>query len=126
MWRLIVPTAVFVVLGVAFSQWVNFMTGAIIGGIGLAWAVLELALGPTAKSRIRTTGASVDLPLVQRTRRARKVLTKIDAAVRATRAEVAQTAVAVKSPEPLKPSAQTAAEGPAAVPIADATPTNGS
>jgi len=49
-------------------RWRDFRRG------GLVWVAAELAIGPTAGSRIRTTGASVDLPLVARTRRARKVL----------------------------------------------------
>jgi hypothetical protein len=64
--------------------------GAIFGGIGLMWVMSELVRGPIANSRIRTTGASVDLRLMQRTRGARKVLGKIDTAIRAARAETAQ------------------------------------
>lgn len=125
-WRMIVPGVLFGLLDFAFSQWINLEVGAVFGGIGFAWVTLELVLGPTAKSRIRTTGASVDLPLVARTRRARKVLAKIDAAVRAARGVMAQPAAPVATPEPVKPSAQTTSGGPAAVPIADATQTNGS
>ena len=125
-WRMIVPGALFVLLDVAFSQWANLETGAVFGGIGFAWVALELVLGPTAKSRIRTTGATVDLPLVARARRARKVLAKIDAAVRATRGEIAQPAAPVTSPEPVKSPAQTISEVSAATPVADATQTNGS
>ena len=80
-----IPGVMLLVLGAVLWQSVSLKAGAIAGGVGLAWAGLELALGPTAQSRIRTTGASVDLPIVARTRRARKVLAKIDAAVRATR-----------------------------------------
>jgi hypothetical protein len=87
-WRLTVPTVVFVAFGLLFWQLIDGTFGAIVGGIGLFWALLELALGPTAKSRIRITGATIDLPLVMRTRRARKVLAKIDAAVRASRGVV--------------------------------------
>jgi hypothetical protein len=94
-WRLIVPGVLFAAVGLMFWQWVDFTWGAIFGGIGVAWVVLEAALGPTAKSRIRTTGASVDLPLVQRTRRARKVLGKIDTAIRAARSETAQPAAPI-------------------------------
>ena len=126
MWRLIVPALLFALLGLAFWQWVNFTTGAIFGSIGLARVALELVLGPTAKSRIRTTGASVDLPLVQRTRRARRVLTKIDMAVRTARAEIAQPGTPVISPQQVKPPTQTTSGDSAAVPIADATQTNGS
>jgi len=124
MWRLVVPGVLFAVLGVAFWQWVNFTMGAIFGGVGLAWVTLELVLGPTAKSRLRTTGASVDLPLVRRTRRARKVLTKIDAAVRTACAVIAQPAAPVTSPEAVKPSSETTSGRSADAPIADATQTN--
>jgi hypothetical protein len=93
-WRLIIPGVLFAVLGAAFWQWVNSTSGAIFAGIGLAWVVLELALGPTAGSRVRATGVSVDLPLVKRTRRARKVLDTIDAALRASR-DVAMPPAAV-------------------------------
>src|SRR5438046_8818493 len=78
LWRLVLPVVLVGGLGVAFSQWVDSTAGAIFGGVGLVWVAAELAMGPTAGSRIRTTGASVDLPLVARTRRARKVLAKID------------------------------------------------
>ncbi len=91
--RLIIPAVLFAVLGACFWQWVNSTSGAIFGSIGLAWVALELALGPTARSRIRTTGVTVDLPLVQRTRRARKVLARIDAAVRASRDVTMQPAL---------------------------------
>ncbi len=126
MWRLIVPGAIFAALDLAFSQWANLTTGAVFGGIGVAWVALELVLGPTAKSRIRTTGASVDLSLVSRTRGARKVLAKIDAAVRTTRGAISQPAAPVTSLEPVRPSSPSASGGSAAVPIADATQTNGS
>ena len=123
---MIVPGLLFGVWDVLFSQWVSLQVGAVFGGIGLAWVTLELVLGPTAKSRIRTTGASVDLPLVARTRRARKVLAKIDAAVHAARGVIAEPAAPATSPQTVKPSAETASEGSAAVSIADATHTNGS
>jgi len=126
-WRMIVPGVLFALLDVAFSQWANLETGAVFGGIGFAWVLLELVLGPTAKSRIRTTGASVELPLVARARRARKVLAKIDGAVRAARGQTAQSAGPATSPESVKPPAQTNSGGSATpIPIADATQTNGS
>ena len=75
-------------IGALVWRWTDFTAGTIFAGVGLAWALLELALGPTAKARIRTTGATVDLPLVKRTRRARKILSKVDAAVRAARGGV--------------------------------------
>ncbi len=127
LWRLVIPGVLFAALGVAFWQWVNSTFGAIVGGLGLAWVVAELALGPTAGSRIRTTGASVDLPLVARTRRARKVLAKIDAAVRAARGVVEQPAAPVTSAQPAEPSVQAGCEAPSgSVSIADATQTNDS
>ena len=85
LFRLIVPGVLLGALGASLWKWVNSTAGAIFCGLALAWVTLEVALGPTANSRIRTTGATVDLPLVKRTRRAPKVLAKIDAAVRATR-----------------------------------------
>jgi hypothetical protein len=122
--RLVVPGVLFAVLGASFWRWVNSTTGAIFTGIGLVWVLLELALGPTAASRVRTTGVSVDLPLVKRTRRARKVLKAIDAAVRASRDVTMQPAVLI----PLQPdaiSAQSKSEATsAAASVADAAPTN--
>jgi hypothetical protein len=67
-----IPGVLLLGLGGLLWHWLNFTAGAIAGGAGLAWATLELGLGPTAQSRIQTTGASVDLPLVKRTRGARK------------------------------------------------------
>jgi hypothetical protein len=125
--RLIIPGALFAAFGIGFWQWVNRTAGAILGGVGLACVLLELALGPTAESRIRTTGASVDLPLVARTRRARKALAKIDAAIRAERGAAEQTIAPGTSAQPPEPSAQTHSETPSGtVPIADATQPNGS
>ena len=99
LWRPAVPGMLFVALGGLLWHWVNFTAGAIVCGAGLAWAALELALGPTAGSCIRTSGASVDLPLVNRARRTRKVLAKIDAAVRAAReVSIGQAAPSVPAP----------------------------
>ena len=127
LWRLVIPGVLFAALGIAFWQWVNSTVGEVFGGMGLAWVALELALGPTAGSRIRTTGASVDLPLVARTRRARKVLARIDAAVRAARGVVEQPIAPVTSAQPAEPSVQSNSEAPSGtVSIADATQTNGS
>ena len=121
--RPIIPGVLFGILGALLWRWVDFTTGAIFAGMGLAWAALELALGPMARSRIRTTGASVDLPLVARTRRARKVLAKIDTAVRAARADVTgQPSASVDGTQPAKPSSQTSAEStPAAASLGDFT-----
>lgn len=123
-WRLIIPGLLFALLGYAFWQWVNFTAGAIVGSIGLAWTALELVLGPTAKSRICTSGASVDLPVVQRTRRAHKVLAKIDAAVRAVRGATEQPSAPLISPPLAEPSVQSTSGGSAAPSIVDATQTN--
>jgi len=124
-WRLTVPGLLLILIGFAFSR-LDFTTGVIFGVLGLGWSALELVRGPTAKSRIRTTGASVDLLLVKRTRGARKVLAKINAAVRATRDAFVQPAAPVTSPEPVRPSSPSTSEDSAAAPIADVTQTNGS
>jgi hypothetical protein len=116
-----IPGVMLLVLGAVLWQSVSLKAGAIAGGVGLAWAGLELALGPTAQSRIRTTGASVDLPIVARTRRARKVLAKIDAAVRATRGgALEQPAAPMHQPQPAAPASQTESVS-AAAPIGDVT-----
>jgi hypothetical protein len=105
--RPIIPGVLLAALALSLGHWVNFTSGAIAGGVGLAWVALELALGPTAKARICTTGATVDLPLVKRARRARKVLAEIDAAVRAVRASVIeQPPAAVSAPRPAAPPAE--------------------
>lgn len=90
MLRPIIPGVLLLVLGGLLWHWVNLATGAVFGGLGLAWALLELALGPTALARIQTTGATVDLPLVKRMRRADRVLSKIDAAVLVVRGDLAK------------------------------------
>lgn len=96
-------------MGALLWRWADFTTGAIFAGAGLAWAAWELALGPTAKARIRTTGATVELPLVNRTRRARQVLGKIDAAVRAARGGVLeQPTASAPAPQPAASSIETA------------------
>jgi hypothetical protein len=121
--RPIIPGALLVALGALLWYSVNFTAGAISGGAGLAWATLELALGPTASARIRTTGATVDLPLVKRVRRARRALAKIDLAVRAARGGVTeQAATSVAGPGPGEPSIQTSSEtAPGTAPIRDLT-----
>ena len=125
LWRLVLAVVLFGSLSIAFWQWVDSTAGAIFGGVGLAWVLAELALGPTAGCRIHTTGASVDLPLVARARRARKVLAKIDAAIRAARGGAEQPAAPVSSAQPVELPVQTNSETPS-VSIADATQTNGS
>jgi hypothetical protein len=109
--RLIIPGGLLGALGASLWRWTDFTTGAIFVGTGLAWALWELALGPTAKTRIRTTGATADLPLVKRTRRARQILGKIEAAVRAARAGALEQATAtIAAPQPVAPSSDTKSE----------------
>jgi hypothetical protein len=118
-----IPGVLFLTLGAMLWSWVNFTAGLIAVGAGLVWAGLEVWLGPTAQSLIRTTGASVDMPLVKRTRGARKVLAKIDAAVRATRGgAMEQPTATIGRAEPATPSSQTNSESvSAAAPIGDVT-----
>jgi hypothetical protein len=117
-----IPGVLLLALGGLLWHWVNFTTGAIAGGAGLAWAAVELGLGPTAQSRISTTGANVDMPVVKRTRGAGKVLAKIDAAVRATRGAMEQPTATIGRAEPATPSSQTNSESvSAAAPIGDVT-----
>jgi hypothetical protein len=124
--RLVSPALLFAGLGAALWQ-LSSTTGAIFVSLGAGWVLLELVLGPTAKARIRTTGATVDLPLVTRTRRARKVLDKIDAATRAARGIPEPGTAPVTSSEPEELSVQASSEAtPATAAIADATQTNGS
>jgi hypothetical protein len=126
LWRLIIPAVLLATLGGSLWHQVNSTAGAIFGSMALAWLAFELALGPTAGSRIRTTGVSVDLPLVKRTRRARKVLSKIDAAVRTTRGGLEQAAAPASIAEPAEPSLQTRSEASAAASVMPAIQTNGS
>jgi hypothetical protein len=118
-----IPGVLLVALGAVLWYSVDFTTGAIFGGTGLAWASLELALGPTAEARIRTTGGTVDLRLVKRTRRARKVLAKIDVAVRAARGGAIEAPTApVLATQSASPSIQTSSEtASAAAPVGDHT-----
>ena len=124
--RLIIPGVLFAALGASLWQWVNFTSGVIFIGIGVLWALLELALGPTAESRVRITGASIDLPLVKRVRRAGSVLAAIDAAVRASRNVAAKPAVSTPSQQTAGVSVQTSSEAaPTAPSIADVSQANG-
>jgi len=126
-WRIIIPAATLLLIGGSFWKWVDPTAGEIFCALGLAWMGLELALGPTAEARIRTTGATVDLRLVNRTRRARKVLAKIDAAVRAARGISAQPIVSANSTQSPEPSIQPApAIPPLTATIAGTAQTNGS
>ena len=118
---MIIPGALFVAVGVSFWVGVSHLSGAIFTGIGVVWVGLEFGLGPTAKSRIHTVGATVDLPLVKRMRRAQNVLATIDAAVRAARAVEQPSAAARIHPQPAS-NAETISESP--VTAAAATQTN--
>jgi hypothetical protein len=121
--RPIIPGLLLVAVGSLFWYFVNFTSGAIFSGAGLAWVALELALGPTAQARIRTTGLTVDLPIVKRARWARKVLAKIDAAVRVARGgAMGQVTVPATGTQPMQPSTLTSSEAsPAAAPVVDLT-----
>ena len=125
LWRLIVPAVLLAALGASLWQWANSTAGEIFSGMALAWVALELVLGPTANSRIRTTGATVELPLMKRTRRARKVLAKIDAAVRAHRGVIEQPASPATITSPVEPNVPTRSEASATTSITAATQTNG-
>lgn len=124
--RLIVPAVLLGGLGISLWLWANSASGEIFGGIALAWVLLELALGPTAKSRIRTTGASVDLPLVKRMRRAKKVIASIDAAVRATRSTLEQPVATPTLTSAADARMQTSSAISATSAVTAATQTNGS
>ena len=126
LFRLITPALLVAALGASLWQWVNSTAGTIIVGIAFGWVASELALGPTAGARIRTTGASVELPLVKRTRRAKKVLATIDAAVRATRVGLEQTAAPANTTSPAALHVESRSEASATASIAAATQTNGS
>jgi|SRR5215469_3164421 len=124
--RLIIPGVLFGALGASLWQWVDATAGEIFTGIAVAWVLLELALGPTAESRIRTTGASVILPLVKRTRRVEKVLAAIETAVRASRDITIQQPVPVPAAQPPVASVHTNSEATSATPpIADVSQTIG-
>lgn len=126
-WRFrFIPGILFAFLGGYLWEFVNSTAGAIFVGLALAWMALELALGPTAKARIRITGATVDLPLVKRTRYAQKVLAKIDAAVRPTRTFIEHPPDPRTITSPAEPHAEMRSEASATASIAAVTQTNGS
>lgn len=120
--RLIIPGVLLAALSASLWRWVNSTAGEVFAGLALAWVGLELALGPTARSRIRTTGANIEMPLVQRTRRARKVLARIDAAVCATRGNIQPLIASTVATQPAAPLV----EEPETSSIAAATETNAS
>jgi hypothetical protein len=124
--RLVIPGVLLAALGASLGHWANSTAGAIFAGASLAWVVLELVLGPTANSCIRATGVRVDLPLVSRTRRARKVLAKIDEAVRAERGVIEQPAAPAILTQPAEHSDLTRSETFPASSSAAATETNAS
>lgn len=119
--RPIIPGVLFGIVGALLWYWQGFPISTIAFGPGLVWVLWELGSGPTAKSRVRTTGATVDLPLVNRTRRSRTLLARIDEAVRAARAtdQLAGT-VALSQPAPSNTPIDPQAT-PATVPTADLT-----
>ena len=125
LWKFrLIPGILIAFLGAYLWEFQSSTAGIILTSIGLAWIVLELALGPTAMARVRTTGASVDISLVKRTRRARGVLDAIDAAVHTTRHVAAQ--VTMPGLQPKGPPIPTQSDAPSATPsIADASQTNG-
>lgn len=126
LWRLAIPGILLAAVGASLWEWMNSTAGAIFAAIGLAWVALELALGPTASSRVRTTGVSVNLRLVKRTRRAAKVLAKIDEAVRASRDVTLQPTVRISGLESAEATVARKSEAASAAPsIADASQTNG-
>jgi hypothetical protein len=120
--RSIIPGALLLGLGALLWYTVNHTAGMICVALGCAWAALELALGPTAAARIQTSGASVNLPLVKRTRSAQKILSKINAAIQAARGgtvgQPATPATEVLAASPSQTSSETAG---ATTPIGDTT-----
>lgn len=126
LWHVIIPAVLLAALGVSLWQWVNSAAGEVFSSMALAWVGLELARGPTAKSRIRTTGATIDMPLVKRTGQGREVLDKIDAAVRATRSVVEQPTAPATITQAAEPAVRTGSEASTAESMADAIQTNGS
>ena len=126
-WRLrLIPGILVAFLGAYLWEFVNSTAGAIFVSIALAWVALELALGPTARSRIRTTGATVELPLVKRTRRAPEVLAKIDVAVRATRGPVERPSAPAPITSVAEAHPEERSEASATTSVPAATQTNGS
>jgi len=99
-WRPIIPAGLFFALGALLWFTVNHTAGLFCFAFGCGWAGIELLLGSTAKTRIQTTGTSVDLPIVARTRRAHRVLAKINAAMQAARGETVPQAAAPAVGEP--------------------------
>ena len=126
--RIIVPAVLLAAIGGLIWALSNQTIAEIFFGLALAWVAIEFAAGPTARSRIRSTGATVDLPIVKRTRRARKVLEKIDEAVRAARNAAGQPLPSpVAAVEPSEISSRSAVDVPSTGSLlGDAAPTSGS
>lgn len=123
--RLAIPAVLLAIVSGLLWLWVNSTAGEIFGSMALAWIAFELALGPTAESRIQTTGATIELALVKRTRRAQKVLDEIDAAVAASRDRAIKPAIPAPSQQSDVISAQTTREGaPTVHTMADSGQTN--
>lgn len=119
--RPIIPGVLLLGLGALLWHTVNHTAGMICGALGCGWAALELALGPTAVARIQTTGASVTLPLVKRTRSAQKVLSKISAAIQGARGGTVEQPT-IRSTEVQAASPPTSSEtAGATTPIGDTT-----
>jgi hypothetical protein len=125
LWHMSIRPLLLAALAVAGWRWANITTAAICGSAALASVVLELVLGPTAGSRIRTAGASIDLPLAPRTRRAQKVLAEIEAAVRSTRGMAQQSAAPTTIGTPAEHFVPASSEALANPSLAAATKTNG-
>jgi hypothetical protein len=121
--RPMIPGLLFGVAAAMLWYWANPTAGEIAMGAGVLCVAVELAPGPTAKSRIRTSGATVDLPIVKRTRRAQRVLAEIDAAIRNSRGgAVEPVSAAASAPQPAAGSTEFKPEtAPAAARIGDLT-----
>jgi len=125
--RLAIPGLLLAIVSGLLWLWVDSTAGAIFSGMALAWIVFELMLGPTAESRIQTTGASIELALVKRTRRAQRVLDRIDAAVRASRDLAVKAAIPAPRLQSAAITVQTNPEAASTVQtMADAGRTHGS
>lgn len=121
--RPMIPGSLFGVAAAMLWYWANPTAGEIAVGAGVLCVAVELALGSTAKSCIRTTGVTVNLPIVKRTRRAPRVLAEIDAAIHAARGSAIEPAsISVSAPQPAAPPTEFKPEtAPAEARIGDLT-----
>lgn len=126
LWRLLTPAVLLAALGASLWLWVDSTAGEVSCGFALAWVAWELVLGPTACSRIRTLGTTIEMPLMKRTRRAETVLAKIDAAIIAARGMSEQPSAPAGILSPAEIVDRTRSEASAAASIAAAPQTNGS